>query len=173
MRELDFILNSILSLVVGAFLVRLLLQYVRTDLRNPLAQAVLKVTSPVVVPLRRILPPIGRLDTATALATLDVLATQGLVERAERIGSWLRTELLALGVEVRGRGMMIAIDLGGVAGGGLALQRALLRRGYITSTGGGQRDVLVLTPPLTIAEALLRGFVAVLGEELGQLRAKP
>lgn len=74
MRELDFILNSILSLVVGAFLVRLLLQYVRTDLRNPLAQAVLKVTSPVVVPLRRVLPPIGRLDTATALATLVAIA---------------------------------------------------------------------------------------------------
>jgi YggT family protein len=70
MRELDFILNSILSLVVGAFLVRLLLQFVRTDYRNPLAQAVLRLTSPVVVPLRRFLPPIGRLDTASAVATL-------------------------------------------------------------------------------------------------------
>jgi len=70
MRELDYILSTILGLVVGAFLLRLLLQFIRTDFRNPLAQAVLRLTSPVVVPLRRVLPPIGRLDTASAVATL-------------------------------------------------------------------------------------------------------
>jgi 4-aminobutyrate aminotransferase-like enzyme len=42
------------------------------------------------------------------------------------------------------------------------LQQALLARGYITSTGGGQREVLVLTPPLTISEGLLEAF----GDEL-------
>jgi YggT family protein len=70
MRELEFILNSVLSLVVGAFLLRLLLQLVRTDFRNPLAQAIVRLTNPVVAPLRRVLPAIGRLDTASAVATL-------------------------------------------------------------------------------------------------------
>jgi YggT family protein len=70
MREIDYILGTILALAVGTFLLRLLMQFVRTDFRNPLAQAILKVTSPVVVPLRRVLPPIGRLDTASAVATL-------------------------------------------------------------------------------------------------------
>ncbi len=70
MRELDFILNTILALVVGVFLLRLLLQFVRTDFRNPLAQTILRLTNPVVLPLRRVLPAIGKLDTASAVATL-------------------------------------------------------------------------------------------------------
>ena len=70
MREIDYILDTILGLVVGTFLLRLLLQFIRTDFRNPLAQALLRLTSPVVVPLRRVLPPIGRLDTASAFAML-------------------------------------------------------------------------------------------------------
>jgi len=70
MRELDYILDTLLALVVGTFLLRLLLQYIRTDFRNPLSQAILRLTSPVVVPLRRVLPPIGRLDTASAVAML-------------------------------------------------------------------------------------------------------
>jgi YggT family protein len=70
MRELDYILDTILALIVGTFLLRLLMQFIRTDFRNPLAQAILRVTSPVVVPLRRVLPPIGRLDTASAVAML-------------------------------------------------------------------------------------------------------
>jgi hypothetical protein len=35
------------------------------------------------------------------------------------------------------------------------MQERLLEHGYIATTGGGAREVLVLTPPLTIAESLL------------------
>ena len=70
MRELIFIVDSLLALVVGAFLLRLLLQLLRTDFRNPFVQAIVRVTNPVVLPLRRVLPPIGRLDTASLFAVL-------------------------------------------------------------------------------------------------------
>lgn len=70
MRELIFIFDSLLALVVGAFLLRLLFQLVRADFRNPLAQAIVKVTNPVVVPLRKVVPPIGRVDTASVVAVL-------------------------------------------------------------------------------------------------------
>jgi hypothetical protein len=55
MAALLFILDALLTLVVIAFLLRLLLPMVRADLRNPIGQAVLKLTSPLVMPLRRLL----------------------------------------------------------------------------------------------------------------------
>ena len=70
MRELLFLVDSLLALLVGAFLLRLLFQLVRVDFRNPLAQAILRVTNPLIVPLRRILPPFGRLDTASVAGLL-------------------------------------------------------------------------------------------------------
>jgi YggT family protein len=70
MRELIFVLDVVFSLVVGAFLLRLLFQLVRADFRNPLAQAIVRITNPVVVPLRKILPPIGRVDTASVAAVV-------------------------------------------------------------------------------------------------------
>lgn len=106
------------------------------------------------------------LACATALATLDVLRRQRLVERAEEVGTrWLtqlRTALQDEPVEVRGAGLMVGIDVGNLPGGAARLQRRLLERGWITSAGGGPRDVLVLTPPLVVAESLLEAFTAEL-----------
>ena len=45
---------------------------VRADFRNPLAQFVVRFTNPVVLPLRRVLPAIGRTDTASVVAVLLV-----------------------------------------------------------------------------------------------------
>jgi 4-aminobutyrate aminotransferase/(S)-3-amino-2-methylpropionate transaminase len=115
------------------------------------------------------------LACAAALALLDVLERGDLVERARDLGERFR-EALEHSIcgryaftAVRGRGLMIGIDLGGHPGAGARLQRALLERGYVTSSGGGQREVLVLTPPLNIAEPLLFGFVPELARALEQL----
>lgn len=72
MDALNFIVESLLSLAVYAFLLRFLLPLVRADFRNPLSQAVLSLTNWLVLPLRRILPPIGRVDTASLLAVIAV-----------------------------------------------------------------------------------------------------
>ncbi len=56
---------------------------------------------------------------------------------------------------------MIGIDLG-PGGGAARVARDLLERGYLVSTGGGARDVVVLTPPLNISEPLLSGIIAEL-----------
>lgn len=104
------------------------------------------------------------LPAATALATLQALEVEQLVARSARVGDRFRARLQSRiassypGVIVRGSGLMIGIDLGARAGAGSALQTKLLERGYITSTGGGQREVLVLTPPLVIEESLLDMF---------------
>jgi YggT family protein len=74
---LTFIIDSVLALAVFAFLLRFLLPLVRADFRNPLSQAVLSLTNWLVLPLRRILPPMGRVDTASlvALVAVQLIAT--------------------------------------------------------------------------------------------------
>ena len=67
-----FIVNTLAQLYLFVLLLRLWLPWLGADFRNPIAQAILKLTSPVVVPLRRIVPPVGKLDTATVLVAFIV-----------------------------------------------------------------------------------------------------
>jgi len=69
---LVFIIDALARLYLLVLLLRLFLPLVRADFRNPLAQAVLKLTSPLVVPVRRILPPLGRIDTATVVVAFGL-----------------------------------------------------------------------------------------------------
>jgi|SRR6185369_6732886 len=112
------------------------------------------------------------LACGAALATLDVISRERLPERATSVGGRLLSTLHSqLGrfskATVRGAGLMIAIDLGDRPGRATQLAVRMLERGYITSTGGGRREVLVLTPPLTISESLLDGFVSALELSMG------
>lgn len=77
MDALYFIVDSVLTFAVYAFLLRVILQLARADFRNPLAQAVVALTNWLVLPLRRVLPPVGRFDTASivALIAVQLLAT--------------------------------------------------------------------------------------------------
>jgi YggT family protein len=72
MRALIFIVDTLLSLVLFVVLARLLLQWARADFRNPIAQAIVRLTNPVILPLRRILPPVGKVDTASVVAVVLV-----------------------------------------------------------------------------------------------------
>lgn len=72
MNALIFVVDSLLQLVVYAFLLRLLLQLTRADFRNPVSQAVVKLTDWLVMPLRKVLPPVGRIDTASIVALFAV-----------------------------------------------------------------------------------------------------
>ncbi len=97
MRELLFVLDSLTSLIVGAFVLRLLLQWVRTDFRQPLARAVLLVTNPLVLPLRRLLPPVGRIDTAAVVAVVAVQALRHALLAALALGAMPSVGTLLLG----------------------------------------------------------------------------
>ena len=79
MEAVQFLVDSVFAIVVFAFLLRVLLQLVRADFRNPLAQAVVALTNWLVLPLRRLLPPAGRFDTASFVALLAVQLVATLV----------------------------------------------------------------------------------------------
>jgi YggT family protein len=67
-----YIIEVLLSLALFVVLARLLLQWTRADFRNPICQAVVRITNPLILPLRRVLPPIGKLDSASVVAVLLV-----------------------------------------------------------------------------------------------------
>ncbi len=72
MTLLAIIIGELLSLALFVVLMRLLLQLVRADFRNPICQAIVRLTNPLIIPLRRVLPPIRKLDTATVVAVLII-----------------------------------------------------------------------------------------------------
>lgn len=98
-NALVFIIRTLFDLYILTFAMRLLLQWAAVDKRNPLVQFILRVTNPLVIPLRRVLPPVGRIDTATAvvLVGLQVVAT-ALVVRIGCVGEPEIVPILSLAV---------------------------------------------------------------------------
>lgn len=83
-----FLIEAVFSLYIAAILIRLLLGFSRADFHNPLSQFLVKITNPVLVPLRRFIPSIGKLDTSAILVayaltllklTLIYLLTRGAI----------------------------------------------------------------------------------------------
>ena len=66
-QALYFIIKTLTQLYLLVLLLRFWLPMLGADFRNPLAQGILRITSPLVVPVRRFVPSIGRLDTSTIL----------------------------------------------------------------------------------------------------------
>ena len=73
----SLILHFAVGLIAGTCLLRLYMQAMRVNLSrssgNPLAPFVFAITDWLVLPLRRFVPAIGRLDTASLLAAYAVL----------------------------------------------------------------------------------------------------
>ena len=87
LHALVFIINTVLGLYTAAVILRFLMQQVRADFYNPLAQAMMKATNPLLLPLRRVIRPWNRIDLASlVLAVLlqfgNVLLVTWLANRA-------------------------------------------------------------------------------------------
>lgn len=72
----SYLIGTLIDLYITAVMLRLLLQWVKADFYNPVCQFLVKVTNPVLVPLRRIIPSVGRLDTASVvlMIALEILS---------------------------------------------------------------------------------------------------
>ncbi len=71
-NPLEFLISTLFSLYILAVMLRFLLGVVRADFYNPVSQFLVRITNPLLVPLRRIIPGIGKYDTA-ALVLLLIL----------------------------------------------------------------------------------------------------
>jgi 4-aminobutyrate aminotransferase-like enzyme len=115
------------------------------------------------------------LSCATALAFLDVLEVEGLVDRARTLGDRLREALARclVGVvpgvcEVRGRGLLIGVETAGPSHRASAVDaaarpagvptaaavaEAALASGLLVLPAGAAGEVVELTPPAVVSEA--------------------
>lgn len=75
-----FLLKTIANLYLFVVLLRLVLQLTRADFYNPISQGIVKATNPLIMPIRKVVPSIGRIDSASiVLALLVQLATVAAV----------------------------------------------------------------------------------------------
>lgn len=67
-----FLIDTLASLYIFAVMLRFLLQWVEADFYNPISQFLVKITHPLLRPMRRFIPSVGRVDTASLLLMLTV-----------------------------------------------------------------------------------------------------
>lgn len=67
MLTLTFLVKTLIELYVMVLLIRIWMQWSRCDFYNPFAQFVVKITQPVIGPLRKVIPSLGPIDTSSLL----------------------------------------------------------------------------------------------------------
>lgn len=103
----------------------------------------------------------NHLACATAIAVLDVMERENLVENAAKVGEHLISELRRIPKvkDVRGRGLMIGMEVEGFTGP--ELRKKLLFERHVFTGGAGQYTVRLL-PALSLsmeeADAFLKAF---------------
>jgi YggT family protein len=79
----SYLVGTLIDLYITAVMLRLLLQFVKADFYNPVCQFLVRITNPLLVPLRRLIPGIGQLDTASVVLMLIL----------EVFGVWLVSQI--------------------------------------------------------------------------------
>lgn len=77
MRSLVFLIKTLTDLYLLTFLLRFILQWIRADFYNPFTQAIVKLTNPLIAPVRRLVPGSGSIDlpTLVVLVSLETVVT--------------------------------------------------------------------------------------------------
>lgn len=112
------VINTLGGLYIAAVMVRFLLQSARADFYNPVCQAIVQITSPLLNPLRRVIPGWRRLDVAslvlalllnTAATELMVfVATGGLLSPGKAL-SWALTGLISMTMDIYFYAMLVMV----------------------------------------------------------------
>jgi YggT family protein len=71
-----FLVDTLFSLYIIAIMIRVLLGVSRADFYNPFSQFIVSITNPVLIPLRRIVPSFGKVDSAAILLMLTLKIIQ-------------------------------------------------------------------------------------------------
>ena len=79
MNALTFLITTLFDLYLMVVILRIWLQMARADFYNPFSQFIVKATQPIIAPMRRILPSLGRFDTASFVLALLVVIVKELL----------------------------------------------------------------------------------------------
>ncbi len=110
MEAVIYLLRFAFDALLMILIMRVWLQWVKADFYNPLSQFIVKVSNPLVVPLRRIIPGLGGFDLATIVVAY-VIATLKFVTLAALAGESLGALAFYIGllVVVKQAGFMLFV----------------------------------------------------------------
>lgn len=116
-QTLTLIIKSLGGLFLLAVLLRFLLQAVRADFYNPVSQAIVKVTAPVLLPFRRIIPGYRGIDFASLVLALVLnsvftallLLIDGYVPQIGIVVAWAFIGLVGLFLKIYFWSLIISI----------------------------------------------------------------
>jgi len=69
-NPLEFLISTLFSLYILAVMLRFILGAVRADFYNPVSQFLVRITNPLLVPMRRVIPSYRQYDTSALLLML-------------------------------------------------------------------------------------------------------
>lgn len=99
MNTLTFLLSTVIELYTMVLLLRIWMQWAHCDFYNPFSQFVVKVTQPIIGPLRRVIPAMGGIDfSPMILVLLLYVINMGVAEVLQATGNmllpglWMRYE---------------------------------------------------------------------------------
>ncbi len=127
MRDSFFFLIRVLShLYLLLFLLRFIMQGIRADFYNPLAQFIVRATNPLVVPARRLIPASSGIDlpTLVLLVLLEVIATWLLLYVASapatliQFAGFVLLRLVSLTLSLYTWTILVYVILGWISPGG-------------------------------------------------------
>jgi len=98
-----YLTQTLLGFVLYVVLLRFWMQWVRADFRNPFGQFIISVTNPVIIPLRRLLPSIGVIDTATVVLAffVAIIKAYAFFALLGHSPEWLHLALYSIGEVIR------------------------------------------------------------------------
>ncbi|MDV5227895.1 YggT family protein [Providencia rettgeri] len=153
MQTLLFVVTTIIQLYIFVLLLRVWMQWVRADFYNPFSQFVVKATKPIVTPLRRVIPAIGPIDTASVVVAF-VLALASII-----FSLWATNTLPIMGITIIPIGIILLLTYIGKLIFWMILIRAIMSW---VSQGRNPIDYLLyqLTEPLM---APIRRIIPAMG----------
>lgn len=113
------------------------------------------------------------LACAAALAAIDVILSEGLVENAEKMGAYFMQKLNGLAekysiiTQVRGKGLMIGVQFS--VEKAKVIKDKCFENGYLVGNVGG--FILRILPPLIITKEDIDGMIKVLDKVLQEVSA--
>lgn len=168
-----FLIQVIFGLYILVVMLRLLLQLVRADFYNPLSQFIVKVTTPVLHPIRRVIPGVKGIDLSSLLlAWLLKSAELFLIALILGLGAnlltalvWAIPALVSLTINIFLVAIIIQVILSWINPGGYnpaisliyALTEPLLRpaRRMLPTTGGLDFSPMLIIIGLILLKMLL------------------
>ena len=174
-NPLEFLVTTLFSLYILAVRLRFLLGAVRADFYNPVSQFLVRISNPLLLPMRKVIPSLGRYDTSALLLMLLLqFISLGLVVLLRGISVPVATllivavgELVMLAINVFMFAIIIQVILSWVNPGNYNPVTALL----YSITSPIMRPLQRLIPPISGID--LSPLVAIIGLQVLRMLLMP